>query len=298
MNDHTQGIPTGSIQLDEILGGSGLPDGTIAELFGEQGTGKSTLALELIQSVQERNGSTAYIDAEHSLDVDYAKNIGIRPDALLFAQPDTGDEALDIVRELIDTERLDLVVVDSAAALVPGQELERNFDEETSHELAELLSNALRKISPTVKQSGTVLCFTNQVRSRLNRPAGPDETTPGGNALKFYSSVRINLEQVSPIEKRDRTIGRRIRVHVVKNRSAPPDQSAEVDLLFDRGICPFGDLLDAGLDHGIVEQRSGEYVAENTSLGRNRHQVRSTLEQDPSLTTLLRERVEASEDGG
>lgn len=285
-------VLTGSVQLDRILGGPGLAPGSLLELFGDQGTGKTTLSLELINDVQENSGQAAFLDVEHSLDVDYAKRVGVRPDELLFSQPDTGEQALDICLKLVESDAVRLIVVDSAAALLPASERGNDYEEDTGHHQSGMLSGALRKLSPRLEQTGTVLLFTNQVRSRLNRTVGPDETTPGGNALKFYADVRMKLSDADRIKRANTVIGRRITVDVEKNRDAPPDQSIELDLLFDRGICPYGDLLDAGRRQGLIERNGGAFHYHEHTLGGNRRAVRDRLRKNPDLYKKLRNELD------
>ena len=287
-------VSTGSIQLDRILGGQGLPVGSMVEVFGNQGTGKTTLALELITSIQERGETAAFLDAEHSIDTDYAGRVGVQADEMLFSRPDDGEQALDICMKLVESNAVRLVVVDSAAALVPGNELEGGFDDGTGEAQSSMLAGALRKLSARIEQSGTVLIFTNQVRSRPERSVGPDETTPGGNALKFYADARIKLGLIDQIHRNNSVIGRRIEVDVKKNRTAPPDQSIELDLLFDRGICPYGDLLDEGRRQDLIEQTADGFTYGQNILGRDRDAVRERLHQDPSLCDTIRRKLDSS----
>lgn len=295
MGNREVAICTGSIQLDRILGGSGMPEGTMVELFGDQGTGKTTLALELIHSVQNRDEQAAFMDVEHSLDIDYARRVGIQPDDLLFSQPKTGEQALDICQKLVQSNAVRLVVVDSAAALVPGDELEEGFDKGTGGAQSSMLSGALRKLSPRLEESRTILIFTNQVRSRPDRSVGPDETTPGGNALKFYADVRIKLDLIDQIKRSNSVIGRRIEANVKKNRNAPPDRSIELDLLFDRGICPYADLLDEGCRQGLFEQTPDGFMYGQNALGRDRDTARERLRQNPDLCDRIRSELEESD---
>ncbi len=297
MTEDTSPLPTGYLVLDEILGGEGVPTGCLAEVFGDQGTGKSTLALELLQSVQSRDGQAAFLDVEHSLDVNYAQQLGVRPDDLLFSQPESGEETLDITEKLVDTGAIDLIVVDSVAALQPGNEHGQSLRGDSGSSQSQLLSAALRTLVPRVKRTDTLLLFTNQVRTRVNSSFGPEETTPGGNALKLYAAVRLRLERRSELSRGDSVIGHQIEVDIVKNRFAPPDRSTSLDLLFDRGFCPYGDLLDAGRKRGVIKRRSGEFRFGQIKLGTDRNTVRRRMEQDDELYRSLRTAVERAQTG-
>ncbi len=287
-----EAITTGSIRLDHILGGEGVPSGTIVEVFGGPDAGKSSFALQLVHSVQSRSdgGEAVYIDTEHALDPGYADRIGVDLDSLVFSQPDSGEQALDIARKMAESGAVKLIVIDSAAALVPEKEREERFDEDRDMRQSKLLARGLRRLAPRIEQAGAVLLFTNQLRTRVDASFGPDETTPGGNALKFYTSIRIRMDPEEPIEKGGQMAGTRVRIQVVKNRTAPPNRSVVVDLLYDRGICPYGDLLDAGLQEKIV-QSDPSWTFRGEQLGTSREEVRRRLESSDDLRTALREEV-------
>jgi len=286
-------ISTGSIRFDRVLGGPGVPGGIVAEVFGEPDAGKTLFALQLVRSVQANSPEGAlFIDVEHALDPGFAKRIGIDPSSLMFSQPDSAEEALDIADEIARSGAVELIVIDSAAALVPGAERDGRLRDDSDGRQARLLAQSLRTLSPVLERTGAVLLFTNQLRTRVGASFGPDETTPGGNALKFYTSLRIRLDPVTPIERNGERVGMRTRGSVVKNREAPPNRELQVDLMYDRGICSSGDLLDAGLEEGVIERTPDGWTFDDRMLGTSRSSARKRLKNTKPLREQLRKTVE------
>ena len=282
-------VSTGCIGIDLALGVGGLPRGRIVEVYGPESSGKTTLALHVIAESQKIGGVAAFIDAEHALDVSYARNLGIRTDELLVSQPDTGEQALEIVDTLVRSGAVDVIVVDSVAALVPKAELEGAMGDSSVGTQARLMSQALRKLTASISKSNTILIFINQLRMKIGVMFGSPETTSGGNALKFYSSMRVDIRRIGAIKNGDQVVGNRTRVKVVKNKVAPPFRKIEFDILYGEGICSVGDLIDQAVDMGVVEKSGAWFSFEGDRLGQGREKVRSLLKEE----TELRERIAA-----
>jgi recombination protein RecA len=299
-------IPTGALSLDLALGIGGLPRGRIVEIYGPESSGKTSLALHVIAEAQRNGGTAAFIDAEHALDPTYAKAIGVNIDDLLIAQPDTGEQALEIADMLIRSGALDVVVVDSVAALVPRAELEGDMGDTHVGLQARLMSQALRKLAGTINRSDTTAIFINQLREKIGVMFGSPETTPGGRALKFYSSVRIDIRRIESIKVGTENIGNRVRTKIVKNKVAPPFRVAEFDIMFGEGISREGSLLDVAVEEGIVRKAGAWFTYENEQLGQGREKAKDFLQQNPELAMQLQDQVlravgvikdEAAEDG-
>ena len=284
-------IPTGSLALDLALGIGGLPRGRVVEIFGPESSGKTTLSLSVIVQAQRAGGVAAFIDAEHALDPTYAKTVGVNLDDLLISQPDTGEQALEIAEMLVRSNAVDLVVIDSVAALVPRAEIEGEMGDQFMGLQARLMSQAMRKLTAAISKSRTCTVFINQIREKIGVMFGNPETTPGGRALKFYASVRVDLRRIDTIKVGDRAIGTRVRAKVVKNKVAPPFRQAEFDILFDEGISRAGSILDVGESAGVI-QRQGSWLShEDTKLGQGRESARMFLKENPQLMETLEQRL-------
>ena len=284
-------IPTGSLALDLALGIGGLPRGRVVEIFGPESSGKTTLSLSVIVQAQRAGGVAAFIDAEHALDPTYAKTVGVDLDDLLISQPDTGEQALEITEMLVRSNAVDLVVIDSVAALVPRAEIEGEMGDQFMGLQARLMSQAMRKLTAAISKSKTCCVFINQIREKIGVMFGNPETTPGGRALKFYASVRVDLRRIDTIKVGDRAIGNRVRAKVVKNKVAPPFRQAEFDILFDEGISRAGSILDVGESAGVI-QRQGSWLShEDTKLGQGRESARMFLKENPQLMETLEQRI-------
>jgi recombination protein RecA len=284
-------IPTGSISLDFALGIGGMPRGRVVEIFGPESSGKTTLALQVIAQAQKLGGMAAFVDAEHALDATYAKKLGVDIDNLLVSQPDNGEQALEIVEVLVRSGGVDVVVVDSVAALVPRAEIEGEMGEAQMGLQARLMSQALRKLTGVVSKSKTCLVFINQLREKIGVMFGNPETTTGGRALKFYASVRVDIRRIASIKDGDTIIGGRTRVKVVKNKVAPPFREAEFDILYGEGISREGDLLDLAVDRKIVD-KSGTWFAYNGErLGQGRENARQFLRDNPDTSQAIEDRL-------
>lgn len=291
-NEKIDVISTGSILIDEAIGVGGLPCGRIVEIYGPEATGKTTLALHAIAQAQKNGGICAFIDAEHALNSAQARRIGVNIDDLIISQPDCGEQALDIAEVLISSGAIDIVVIDSVAALVPRAELEGDMGDVHMGLQARLMSQALRKLTPVVHKSKTVLIFINQVRQNIGAmPYAPKETTTGGNALKFYASVRLEIRRVASLKRKEVQIGNRISVKVAKNKVAPPFERVEVDLLFSEGISMELDLLDAAIHYGVIVQSGAWFSCNGTKIAQGREQVLQHLKADPEFTQLVRASV-------
>jgi recombination protein RecA len=286
-------IPTGSIGLDLALGVGGIPRGRVTEIFGPESSGKTTLCQHIVAEAQKRGGACAYIDMEHALDPAYAARCGVKPEELLISQPDTGEQALEIAETLIRSGAVDLVVVDSVAALVPRAEIEGDMGDASMGMQARLMSQALRKLSGALSQSNTALVFTNQLRQKIGVMFGNPETTSGGMALKFYASVRLDVRRVQSIKEGTEVTGSRTRVRVVKNKVAPPFREAEFDILYNEGISREGDLLDIAAAAGLVEKRGAFFSCGDTRLGQGRENARQYLKEHPALAEELEAAVRA-----
>ncbi len=284
-------LSTGSLTLDLALGIGGLPRGRVVEIFGPESSGKTTLTLSTIVQTQRAGGVAAFIDAEHALDPTYAKTLGINLDDLLISQPDTGEQALEIAEMLVRSNAVDLVVIDSVAALVPRAEIEGEMGDQFMGLQARLMSQALRKLTAAISKSKTCCVFINQLREKIGVLFGSPETTPGGRALKFYSSVRIDLRRIETIKSGERAVGNRVRAKIVKNKVAPPFRQAEFDILFDEGISKAGSLLDAGESAGVIQRQGSWLSAGETKLGQGREAARLFLKENPRLMQELEEQV-------
>jgi recombination protein RecA len=276
-------ISTGSLSLDIALGTFGVPRGRVIEIYGPESGGKTTLALHIVAEAQKKNGIAAYIDAEHALDVGYAKKIGVNTDDLLISQPDTGEQALEIAETLVRSGALDVLVVDSVAALVPKAELEGEMGDAQMGLQARLMSQALRKLTGSISKSKTTVIFINQLRMKIGVFFGNPETTTGGNALKFYSSQRLDIRKMTSIKNGQEVIGFRTKVKVVKNKLAPPFREAEFDIIFGEGISREGDVLDLAADNGIIEKSGSWYSYKGDRIGQGRDNSRIFLKENPDL---------------
>ncbi len=288
-------ISTGSLTLDVALGVGGIPRGRVIEIYGPESSGKTTLTLQAIAEAQRAGGTAAFVDAEHALDPDYAGKLGVNVDELLVSQPDTGEQALEIADMLVRSSAVDIVVVDSVAALTPKAEIEGEMGDSHVGLQARLMSQALRKLTANIKRSNTTVIFINQIRMKIGVMFGSPETTTGGNALKFYSSVRMDIRRVGAIKKGDEVIGNETRVKVVKNKMAPPFRQAEFEILYGEGISREGELIDLGVKHGLVDKSGAWYSYNGDRIGQGKDNVRNFLKDHPeiaeSIDRALREQL-------
>jgi len=284
-------IPTGSVGLDCALGVGGYARGRIVEIFGPESSGKTTLMLHAIAQVQAQGGVAAFIDAEHALDVTYARKLGVKVDELLISQPDTGEQALEIAETLVRSGAVDMIVVDSVAALVPRAELEGDMGDSHVGLHARLMSQALRKLTGVVSKSNATVVFINQLRMKIGVMFGNPETTPGGNALKFYSSVRLEVRKVTTIKEREETVGTRVKARVVKNKVAPPFRTAEFDLMHDRGISKEGDLIDLAIEDKIIDKSGAWLNYGDVRLGQGRENAKQFLRDNPALLDEISKKI-------
>ncbi len=289
-----EAIPSGSLALDLALGIGGIPRGRITEIFGPEASGKTTLAQHIIAESQKRGGTAAYIDAEHALDPSYAANCGVNVEELLISQPDTGEQALEICEALVRSSAIDAIVIDSVAALVPRAEIEGDMGEPQVGLQARLMSQALRKLAAAIGRSGTAVIFINQLREKVGIIFGNPEVTPGGRALKFYSSVRIDLRRVETIKQGNEAIGNHVRAKVVKNKVAPPFRNADFDIMFDHGISKEGNLIDLGLEMELVSKAGAFLSYGDVRLGQGREAAKQFLVQNPELAQEMEKRIRAS----
>ena len=284
-------ISTGAISIDYALGIGGVPRGRVIEIFGPESSGKTTLALQVIAEAQRKGGMAAFVDAEHALDAAYAKKLGVDLDNLLVSQPDNGEQALEIVEVIIRSNSVDVVVVDSVAALVPRAEIEGEMGDAQMGLQARLMSQALRKLTGAVSKSKTSLIFINQLREKIGVMFGNPETTTGGRALKFYSSVRIDIRRIGAIKDGENVVGGRTRVKVVKNKMAPPFREAEFDIMYGEGVSREGDLIDIAVEHKIIEKSGAWFAYGGERLGQGRENVKSYLKENIDLRTAIEEKV-------
>jgi recombination protein RecA len=284
-------IPSGSIGLDIALGVGGFPRGRIVEVYGPESSGKTTIALHLIAETQKRAGVAAFVDAEHALDVSYARRLGVRTDELLVSQPDNGEQALEIVDTLVRSNAVDVIVIDSVAALVPKAEIEGAMGDSQVGSQARLMSQALRKLTASISKSNCIVLFINQLRMKIGVMFGSPETTTGGQALKFYASLRLDVRRIGALKSGEDNIGNRTRIKVVKNKVAAPFKQVEFDILYGEGICSSGDLIDTAVEMGILDKMGAWYSFEGERLGQGREKVRQLLKDDAGLFKRLDDRV-------
>ncbi len=285
-------IPTGSIGLDLALGVGGIPRGRVAEIYGPESSGKTTLALHIIAEAQKLGGVAAFIDAEHALDVNYARRLGVKTDELLISQPDYGEQALDIADMLVRSGAVDIVVVDSVAALIPQAELEGNMGETQVGGQARLMSHAMRKLTGTIHKSHTSVLFINQIRMKIGMTGyGNPETTSGGNALKFYTSIRMDIRKIQTLKDKEEVFGSRVRIKVVKNKVAPPFREAHADILYGTGLSREGELLDMGVDAGVVDKSGAWYAFGAERLGQGKENVRAFLQENKEIAQQIEDKL-------
>jgi recombination protein RecA len=297
MNERSQEpqevISTGSIGLDVALGIGGLPKGRVVEIYGPESSGKTTLAIHVIAEAQKKGGMCAFIDAEHAFDASYAKRLGVDVDNLLISQPDYGEQGLEIADRLILSGALDVVVIDSVAALVPKGELEGEMGDSKMGLQARLMSQALRKLTATISKTNSCCIFINQLRDKIGVMFGNPETTTGGNALKFYASVRLDIRRMAQIKDGDESVGNRVKVKVVKNKVAPPFRVAEFDIMFGQGISKTGEIIDMGVELGVIQKSGSWFSYDTTKLGQGRDSVKQLLIDNPELATELEGKIRA-----
>ncbi len=284
-------ISTGSLELDAALGVGGVPRGRVAEIFGPESSGKTTLALHIIAEAQRAGGAAAFVDAEHALDPAYAKSLGVNIDDVLISQPDTGEQALEITEVLVRSGAIDVVVIDSVAALVPRAEIDGEMGEPTMGLQARLMSQALRKLTAAISKSKTCVIFINQLREKIGVMFGNPETTTGGRALKFYASVRLDIRRISSIKEGEEVVGSRVKVKVVKNKVAPPFKEAEFDIIYGEGISRIGSLLDLGAEHKIIEKSGSWFSYAGDRIGQGRENAKRFLQENPALTSEIEGKV-------
>jgi len=284
-------VPTGSLGIDVALGIGGLPRGRVVEIYGPESSGKTTLALSVVAEAQKRGGAAAFIDAEHAMDPQYAKKLGVNLDDLLVSQPDSGEQALEICDMLVRSGAVDVVVIDSVAALTPKAEIEGEMGDSLPGLQARLMSQALRKLTANIKRSNTLVIFINQIRMKIGVMFGNPETTTGGNALKFYASIRLDIRRIGAIKKGEEVIGNQTRVKVVKNKMAPPFRQCEFDILYDQGISKEGELIDIGAEAGIVEKMGAWYSFEKERIGQGKDNARQFLREHPETAREIEKRI-------
>lgn len=292
-NTNVECIPTGSISLDLALGG-GLPKGRIIEIYGPESSGKTTLALHAIAEVQKTGGTAAFVDAEHALDPAYAQKLGVKVDNLLVSQPDNGEQALEITETLVRSNAVDIIVVDSVAALVPRAEIEGDMGDSHMGLQARLMSQALRKLTGVINRSNVTIIFINQIRMKIGVMFGNPETTTGGNALKFYASVRMDIRRISQIKQGEEIIGNRTKVKVVKNKIAPPFRIAEFDIMYNQGISKSGDILDLAVEKEIVEKSGAWFAYKDEKIAQGREAAKKYLEENPKVLDEIAKKVRAA----
>lgn len=292
----TEVISTGSIGLDMALGIGGFPKGRIIEVFGPESSGKTTLALHVVAEAQKKGGACAYIDAEHALDPVYAKNLGVNVDDLILSQPDTGEQALEIADTLVRSGAIDVIVVDSVAALVPKAEIEGDMGDQHMGLQARLMSQALRKLTATVAKANCIMIFINQIRMKIGVFFGSPETTTGGNALKFYASVRLDIRKIGTLKDKDNIVGNQVRVKVVKNKVAPPFKVVEFDIIYGQGISKTGELLDIGSNIGVVDKSGAWYSFEGQKIGQGKEAARQYLKDHPDVADKIESAIRGNSD--
>ncbi|MDI6703334.1 MAG: recombinase RecA [bacterium] len=286
-----EAIPTSALSLDLAIGIGGFPRGRVVEVFGQEGSGKTTLTLHVVANAQKQGGVAAFIDAEHALDPTYAKRLGVDVDNLLISQPDTGEQALEIAETLVRSGAIDVVVIDSVAALVPRAEIEGEMGDVHVGLQARLMSQALRKLTSSISKSKTCAIFINQIRMKIGVMFGSPETTPGGHALKFYASLRLDMRRIQPIKKGDEVIGNLVKVKVVKNKVAPPFREATFDIIYGEGISREGSLLDVGVENGFINKSGAFYFYGDNKLGQGRENAKQYLRCNPKLSLEIEEKI-------
>ena len=294
LNERIETIPTGALSLDIALGIGGLPRGRIVEIFGPESSGKTTLTLHLVAEAQKRGGVAAFIDAEHALDTTYAKSIGVKLEDLLVSQPDTGEQALEIVDLLVKSNAVDVIIVDSVAALTPKAEIEGEMGDSHVGLQARLMSQALRKLTASTARSNTMVVFINQLRMKIGVMFGNPETTTGGNALKFYSSVRLDIRRIASVKQGEEVVGSRVKVKVVKNKVAAPFKTAEFDVMFGTGISRIGDMIDLAVAKNIIAKTGAWFAYKEDRLGQGRENAKDFLDQNPAITAKIEQEVLAA----
>ena len=289
-----EGIPTGSLGLDIALGGKGMPRGRIVEVFGPESSGKTTLCLHIIAEAQKIGGVAAFVDAEHALDPSWAKRLGVSLQNLLVSQPDTGEQALEIVEMLVRSNAVDVIVVDSVAALIPKAEIEGEMGDAPMGMQARLMSQAMRKLTGAVSKSKTLVIFINQIREKIGVMFGNPETTTGGNALKFYASVRLDIRRIGQIKDKDEVVGNQTRVKVVKNKVAPPFRQVEFDIMYGEGISKMGELIDLGVKAGLVEKSGSWFSYDSQRIGQGRENAKQFLRDNPEMAQAIESSIRQS----
>ncbi len=289
-----ESVHTGSLGLDLALGIGGLPKGRVVEIYGPESSGKTTLALHVVAEVQKAGGTAAFVDAEHALDPSYAHKLGVNLDDLLVAQPDTGEQALEIVDTLVRSGAVDIVVIDSVAALTPRAEIEGEMGDSLPGLQARLMSQALRKLTGSISKTQTLVIFINQIRMKIGVMYGSPETTTGGNALKFYASVRLDIRRIGSVKVRDEIIGNNVRVKVVKNKVAPPFREVEFDIMYGQGISKLGEIIDLGVKAGVVEKSGSWFSWNSTRIGQGRDNAREFLKANPDIAVQIEEQVRSN----
>ena len=286
-----ESIPTGSLDLDIALGIGGIPRGRIIEIYGPESSGKTTLAQHIVAECQKKGGIAAFVDAEHALDPEYARNIGVKIEDLLISQPDTGEQALDITEELVRSGAVDIIVVDSVAALVPKAEIDGSMEDQQMGLQARLMSKALRKLTGIIGKTNTTVIFINQLRMKIGFVLGNPETTTGGNALKYYSSVRMEIRRTETIKGENGDLGNHVKVKVLKNKVAPPFRTAEFDIIFGKGICKFGNILDVGVKMNIVDKSGSWFSYKDEKLGQGREKAKEFLANNPEIMASIEKEI-------
>lgn len=291
---HFESISTGSIGLDVALGIGGLPKGRVVEVYGPEASGKTTLTLQVVAEAQKAGGTAAFVDAEHALDPKYAEQLGVNVDELLVSQPDTGEQALEITDMLVRSGAIDIIVIDSVAALTPKAEIEGDMGDTHMGLQARLMSQALRKLTGNIKRSNAMVVFINQIRMKIGVMFGSPETTTGGNALKFYSSVRLDIRRIGAIKKGDEIIGNQTRVKVVKNKVSPPFKMAEFEILYGTGISREGEIIDYGVEQDLIEKSGSWYSYKEERIGQGKENVREFLRSNPEISSEIEEQIRAT----
>ena len=291
-----EAVSTGSLGLDLALGIGGLPKGRIVEIYGPESSGKTTLALHVVAEVQKNGGTAAFVDAEHALDPQYAHKLGVNLDELLVSQPDTGEQALEITDTLVRSNAIDVIVIDSVAALTPRAEIEGEMGDSLPGLQARLMSQALRKLTASISKAGTLVIFINQIRMKIGVMYGSPETTTGGNALKFYASVRLDIRRTGSVKQRDEIIGNNVRVKVVKNKVAPPFREVEFDIMYGEGISKLGEIIDLGVKAGVIEKSGSWFSWNSTRIGQGRDNARDFLKANPDITAQIEAQVRGKQE--